>query len=500
MTGAVERADSYRDQQFLKREAIAPSLLFKLGADTTLLLQAEYLNDKRVTDFGVPSYRGLPVAVPAGTYYGAANAKDVDYNESRMEAFGFTLNHRFNRDWSVRNTFRHYDYSLERNNTLVGSVDEAAQTATLTRGNVRRLEDGYTNQIELVQKAELAGMPHQLLYGVEFGTQNKDQVVRNKAGIATVSLFNPVAPAVPFTAPVAPSTDNLGIFKVASAYVQDMLTLSSRWKALAGVRYDKFGQETRERRAGQANLDRTDRAWSPRAGLVYQPSASQSYYASFSKAFQPSGESFVLAANNAQLSPEVTTNNEIGAKLDFLDGLVSAGASLFQLERTNIKSTDPVTSRLIPIGTQRTNGLELTLGGELPGGWQVWSGYSYLDARVVASIAKDDGQLVQGKHATLTPKHSANLWLSKALGGGFGAGAGVNYVGDRFANPGNTVTLPSFFTADAMLYYRTAHLDLQLNMTNLFDRQYIVAGHGSSKNLNVPGAPRAVQLTARYNF
>ncbi|MEO6352699.1 MAG: TonB-dependent siderophore receptor [Burkholderiaceae bacterium] len=500
VTGAVESADSYRDQQFLKREALAPSLSIKLGADTKLLLQGEYLADRRVTDFGIPSYRGLPVDVAASTYYGAANAKDVDYTQSRVSALGFTLDHRVNSEWSVRNAFRHYNYSLDRNNTLVGSVNETALTASLTRGNVRREEDGYFNQTELVQKTTLAGLQHQLLYGIEIGKQNKDQVVRNQARVATVSLFNPIAPVVPFTATAAPSADNLAIMTVASAYVQDLVTLSEHWKALAGVRYDRFDQQTEERRAGQSDLDRTDRAWSPRAGLVYQPTQNQSYYVSFSKSFQPSGETFALAANNAQLAPEVTTNKEIGAKLDFLDGRASATASLFQLERTNIKASDPLTNQLIPIGVQRSDGIELTLTGDLPHGWKIWSGYSYLDARVTSSIAKDDGQLIQGKRATLTPVHGANLWLSKALGHGFGAGAGVNYVGDRFANPGNTVTLPSYVTADAMAYYRTAGFDLQLNLLNVFNREYIVAGHGSSKNLNLPGAPRSVQLTARYNF
>ncbi len=500
LTGALERADSYRDQQFLKREALAPSVSAKLGADTKLLIQGEYLADRRVTDFGVPSFRGLPVNVPASTYYGAANAKDFDYTQSRVRALGFTLDHRFNSAWSVRNAFRRYNYSLERNNTLVGSVNETAQTASLNRSHVQREEDGYFNQTELVQKTTLAGMPHQLLYGVEIGKQNKDQVFRTKNNIATVSLFNPIAPPLPFTVSTAPSSDNLGVLSVASVYAQDLVTLSARWKALAGVRYDKFGQETQERRAGQSNLDRTDRAWSPRAGLVYQPTQDQSYYASFSKSFQPSGESFPLAANNAQIAPERTTNKEIGAKLDFLDGRASATASLFQLERTNIKASDPVTNQLIPIGVQRTNGLELTFTGDLSHGWQVWSGYSYLDARITSSIAKDDGQLIQGKRATLTSVHSANLWLTKALGRGFGAGAGVNYVGDRFANPGNTVTLPNYVTADAMAYYRVAGLDLQLNLMNVFDRKYIVAGHGSSKNLNLPGAPRSLQLTARYSF
>ncbi|MGN6702030.1 MAG: TonB-dependent receptor [Burkholderiaceae bacterium] len=500
ITGAVERADSYRDQQFLDREGLAPSLLFNFDADTSLLLQAEMLSDLRVTDFGIPAYRGRPVDVPPGTYYGAANARDNDYTQSRYHALGFTFTHRFDQQWSVRNAFRRYEYSLDRNNTLVGSVDEAALTASLTRSNVRRDEDGYFNQTELTQKATLAGMPHQLLYGVEIGRQTKDQLFRSRANAATVSLFDPVPPVLPFTVTNPPSTDNTGILDTTSIYVQDLITLTPQWKALAGVRHDRFEQATDERRPGQPDLARTDRAWSPRAGLVYQPTLNQSYYASFSRSFQPSGESFPLAANNAQLAPEVTTSQEVGAKFDVFDGRASAGVSLFRLERTNIKTADPLTNRLVPVGVQRTDGIELSFAGDLPHGWQIWSGYAYLDARITSSIAVDAGQPVQGKRATLTPTHSANLWLTKALGRGFGAGAGVNYVGDRAANLGNTVTLPSYVTADAMAYYRTGGVDLQLNLTNLFDRRYIVSGHGTSPNLNLPGAPRAVQFTARYAF
>lgn len=500
VTGAIERADSYRDKQFLNREALAPSLQFKLGSDTSLLLQAEHLSDRRITDFGIPAFRGRPVDVPARTYYGAANARDVDVSHSEVTALGFTFNHRFNDQLSVRNAFRHYDYSLDRNNTLVGSVNEAALTASLNRSNVKRDEDGYFNQTELTQKLNLAGMKHQILYGIEFGKQNKDQLFRSQNNIASVSLFNPVLPVLPLTVTAAPSTDNLGILKTSSAYLQDLVSLSEHWKALAGVRYDRFEQETEERRPGQPNLNRTDRSWSPRVGLVYQPTLNQSYYASVSKSFQPSGESFPLAANNAEIAPEKTTNQEVGAKFDFFDGNASATASLFRLERTNIKAADPVTNRLIPIGVQRTDGLELTFTGELPGGWQLWSGYAYLDAVVTSSIARDAGQPVQGKRATLTPKHSANLWLTKKLGDGWRAGAGMNYVADRFANPGNTVTLPGYTTVDAMVGYKFAKLDLQLNINNLFDRDYIISGHGSAPNLNLPGAPRNVQLTARYAF
>jgi catecholate siderophore receptor len=500
VTGAVEDADSYRDQQFLERQALAPSVQFKLGAATTLLVQAEYLHDKRVTDFGIPSYQARAVDVAPGTYYGAANAKANDFSESRVKALGFVLEHSINDQLKLRNAFRYFDDTLNRNNTLVASVNETAKTASLTRGNVQRDEDGYFNQTELVQKATLGGMQHQLLYGVEIGKQNKDQLVRSQANFATVSLFDPVAPVVPFTAGGAPTANSLSVYNVRSVYLQDQLNLSEHWKALAGVRYDHFEQQTHDRRPNQPNLSRTDGNWSPRAGLVYQPDDKQSYYASFSKSYQPSGETFALAANNTDLAPEATENKELGAKLDLLGGRASITASVFRLQRDHIKATDPVTSKVIPMGTQRTDGVELTFAGNLGQGWQVSSGYSLLDAKMIASIAKDDGQPVQGKRPTLTPRHSANLWFTKAFDSRFGAGAGVNYVGARFANPGNTVTLTGYATVDAMAYYRAKALEVQLNLMNLLDRDYIVAGHGSSKNLNLPGAPRSAQLTVRYRF
>ncbi len=501
VTGAIERSDSYRDQQFLNREAIAPSIALKFNPDTSLLIQAEHLSDRRVTDFGIPAYRGRPVAVAASTYYGAANARDVDYTQADVTAGGFVLSHRLNAQFSFRNALRSYAYRLDRNNTLVGSVNEAAQTASLNRSNVRRNDSGWFNQSELVQKARLAGMDHQLLYGVEFGHQRKDQLFVTQTNVATVNLFNPVLPVLPFYANAAPSTNNVGIMDVASLYVQDLVTLTPQWKALAGVRYDRFGQETRERRAGQSDLARTDGAWSPRAGLVYQPTLAQSYYVSYSKSFQPSAEAFALAANNAQLDPEETTSREVGAKIDFLGGLASATASLFRLARTNIKAASPAAPTvLIPIGTQRTDGFEMTFTGQLPYGWQIYSGYAYFDARVTQSIAVDAGQAVQGKRATLTPRNSASVWLTKALGNGFGAGGGFNYVDDRAANPGNTVVLQRYITFDAAGWYRTRAYELQLNLYNLFDRKYIVAGHGSSPNLNLPGAPRNAVLTARFRF
>ncbi|MGF6116987.1 catecholate siderophore receptor [Janthinobacterium lividum] len=517
-TGARELSDSYRDQQFINRTALAPSVAIRLSSATKLLLQGDYLEDRRLTDFGIPSYQGRPVAVDAGTYYGAANARDADFSQSRVVSTAATLTHKFSDTLSLRNAFRYYDYHLDRNNTNIsGNVNEVKGTMSLGHAKLNRDESGWFNQTELTQKLVTGTMRHEVLYGAEFGKQNKDANSWAAIAVTTpakpVSIFNPVLPVVD-RSKLGARSDTFGTYDTAAAYVQDAISFSDEWKALAGLRYDRYKQQSLLANAfgvTTADLSRTDSAYSPRAGLVWQPSAAQSYYASWSRSFQPSGENFALAANNADLAPETTRNTEVGAKYDLWGGRANATVSLFRLERDNIKTSDPITNRIVPVGTQRTDGLELTFNADLHDGWKMMAGYAYLDATITDSIAKDKSVNVpgstvarevpvKGKRATLTARNTANLWLTKDLGHGFTVGGGANAVGSRYANPGNTVVLPGYVTADAMAAYRTGRYEVQLNVNNIGDTRYIVSGHGSSPNLSLPGAPRNVALTLRYSL
>lgn len=495
LTGAIERADSFRSQQFHEREALSPSLALKLDAQTEVLIQGDYLRDRRVTDFGIPAYKGRPVDVPPATYYGSRNAHEDDYNQSRVYSGTATISHKFDDHNSLRNAFRYYDYRLDRQNTLPGAVNDAALTVSLNRSALDRNEHGWFNQTELTHKVELVGMQHQLLLGGELGRQVKDVLTYSKTGIATVALFNPVLPVITTNGTLA--SDNRGIFNTLGLYAQDLISIGDHLKALVGVRYDRFKQQTDDHLPGKSDLARTDTDWSPRAGLVWQPDRNQSYYVSWSRSFQPSGEAFSIAANNADIAPEKTSNTEVGAKYTLFDGKLNATLSAFNLRRSGIKAANPAAPTiLIPIGVQRTRGVELSGTLNLEAGWQAIAGYAYLDAKIVQSA----NTALIGKHATITPHHAANIWITKDFGNRFGLGAGANYVGNRFADTANSVILPHYFTADAMVWHRFGPVVAQLNVTNIFDRAYIVSGHGTSAHLNLPGAPRAAMLTLRYNF
>ena len=504
VTGALENSDTFRDDGYIDRKAIAPSAWFKLSDDLELNLGAAYLYDKRLIDFGIPARDGRPVDVDRDKRFGSADPDD-DYTRSEVFSFTAGVDYRINDDFSLSNTSRYYHYDLDRNNTLADSSPTRFVTAAngellvkLNRGNVQRKEDGWFNQTELKQRAVLAGMNHNLLYGVELGRQVKDQSVFSQSNVAQVPVYRDGLVDVPFqanrqTAKGTTTQDTAGF------YVQDLIELAPQWKALLGVRYDVFDQQYSDDLTGN-EMSRTDSTWSPRVGLVYQPDQIQSYYVSVSRSYQPSSEVFALSTTNQDLEPEQTTNYEIGGKWDLLDNRLALTAALFRLERTNMKTTDPANpTKLVLSGEQRTDGLELTASGKLSDKWQVYAGYAYLDAEIIKSNSRTNGVANEGQTPTLTPRHSANLWLVRSLTNTWRVGMGANYVDDRYTALDNQVVMPAYTTVDAALLYNLPKWDMALRLRNVFDKDYYASAHGSV-DLITPGAPRTLELSTSYRF
>ncbi len=245
-------------------------------------------------------------------------------------------------------------------------------------------------------------------------------------------------------------------------------------------------------------------------GVVWQPSSTQSYYASLTKSYQPSGEAGPLATNNADLKPEQAVNLEIGSKTDLFDGAASFTAALYQLTRSDVKYTDPILSKLVNVGEQRSRGVELTFSGQVRPGLQVIAGYSYLNSivtngvgTVTAPFSSARPTPLQGKTLGLAPRHTFSLWTLKsieALVPGVQVGAGLVSRSYSFANVDNAVVMPGFTTVDAAVYWRPAPKgwSVALNIKNVFNRHYYISANNDVGIL--PGAPRTAEVTARYAF
>jgi catecholate siderophore receptor len=498
LNAMTEGSDSFRNGAELKRYAINPTVTLVPGAMTSLTLGFEHLRDERTGDRGFPSQNGLPFNADASTFFGNA---DQSKAHSYIDSAYAILDHDFGAV-QLKNNLRitHYDkYYQNVFPTTTVAVSGAGNVSISAYNNANQRTNVF-NQTDLTTKINAGGFEHTLLAGLELGHQDSTNL-RNTGffGAATTILVpagNPVATATNFRQSGTDANNNAKA-SIAAVYLQDQIALSKEWKLLAGLRYDYFKVSLDDRRTTTPAVDlaHTDKKFSPRLGLIWSPTGTSTYYASYSYSFLPSAETLGLAVNTANLDPENAKNYEIGARWDLLPNL-TLSTSLFRLDRNNVRNADGL-GGIVLTGQQRTDGVEVGLQGDITRNWQVYAGYAHLDSRITKATAAA-GNL--GHRPQLVPGNTLSLWNKLALGGNWSAGLGVVYQGASYPNADNLVTLPAFTRADGALYYAFADgkTRLALNVENLFDTKYFATADANN-NIS-PGAPRNARLTLSTRF
>ena len=167
-------------------------------------------------------------------------------------------------------------------------------------------------------------------------------------------------------------------------YAIDELALTDWLKVIGGLRWDYFHANQKTVVTG-VEIESTDKVLSPRTALVLEPTRNQTYYFSYGTSFNPSAENLTLAANNANLDPELNRVFELGAKWQLLDNRLAVRSALFLIEKTDARTNDPDSGIVTLDGKQRSRGFEIEVVGQLLPGWNLWAGYTYLDTRVLES-------------------------------------------------------------------------------------------------------------------
>ncbi len=515
LNAMAEHADSFRDGVGLNRYAINPTVTYVLDASNVLTGGYEHLVDKRTPDRGNPSFNGLPFLLQRGTFFGNAAQSHA---ESKVDGLYAIFNHDWGNGSQLRNTLRVTHYDKFYQNVYAGSAVGADGSLTISGYNNYNRRTNTFNQTDVTTRFSAGGMEHTLLTGVELGHQDSynrrnDAVFGNASFLnqANVSAAAPLALATRFAPnPNGSNAQNQVKSNLFAAYAQDQIDLAKDWKLLAGLRYDRFSVDFDDQRSVTgsiplASLGRTDSAASPRLGLVWSPTAAQSYYASYSYAFLPSGETLSLAVTTASLAPEKAKNYEVGGRWDVLPNLQLSGA-LFRTDKTDVRVADPDNAGFfLKTGKQRSTGFELGLQGEVARGWQVYGAYTDLNARILQPIntgtaATASSIIPANRLLPLTPQHVLSVWNKVDLGGGFGAGLGVIRQSESFATVSNAVRLPAFTRIDGALYYAFAggRTRLALNLENLADKTYFPTADADN-NITV-GAPRTARVTLTTRF
>ncbi len=575
----TEDSGNFRFPQGVEKTGFAPSLWLNLGAATDLTLSYVYLKEKSVVDYGQPTkylavgkgnFLGFSSASPR-TYYGFANNDFAEYETNILTA---KFEHQFSDKLSLRNVTRWAGYKRQ----MEASIAEGIQT-TDANGNpvtaatpesllrVRRNhdtnrsrdndDDALINQTELTWKLQSGSTKHTILTGLELGRERLDRHNNQLAAAAGTSCAAaPAPPAVPtpcvFSPLLAPNPyDPLSYTKrinqlalaqgdTVALYGQDQLEFSEQWKALFGLRMERYKAKAQTigvapgvASAGPFYSD--DDMLSGRAGLIWQPTKTQSYYVSFGNSYNPSGQLDVgdsprgfgaglaqtdLNALTSVLGPEENRNYEFGGQWDV--GGLQYRAAIFRNEKINGRQVDQTGAGTVLTGKRRVDGIEFEASGAINKNWDLYSGIAFMDGKIINSSpfgfpAAGSGGVppsafcaqaatpclnINGNTPAMVPEIAGSVWTVYRLGGGWEIGGGArgqkgSWLTDR-NDPGSQI--PDYVVFDGMLAYVQKKYEVRFNAYNLADKQYYVGGYNNRPDRVLPGQPRAGSATVRYNF
>ncbi len=521
-----QSVESTRDITRNKDAGIAPSLRLGIGTPTELSVAALLQRNRDIPEYGFPFVTTAgagtvrqPIAAPAHNYYGYT---DDQFNQD-VNVLSVSLQHKASSATTLRTRLSVSDNRTDARANPLGTVvsanggtpslqDDLDDLSAPRSTRERRLKDSsIISQTDVTTRVASGGISHQFTAGVELAHErNRDDryVWNTTAADALVNLGHPVYRGI--TGEHALSRTVTTQADTVAVYLNDQIDLSPHWKLVGGLRNERFSVRSDlvkyELPPGfpadttEAAAPKSESMWSPRAGVIWQPSASQTWYASYGTSFNPSAETVTQSASTAQLAAERNRSFELGTKLEWLDGELSVTGALFRVEKTNPRTQDAAGTQVTE-GLIRVDGLELGATGRLSPQWEVFAGYTFLDARIVESpqigTGSDTGIAAQGKTAPNAPRHNATVWTTYRLTPAWELGGGLQFASERWLNNYETAKVDGYTRWDATVAYLQKSWEVRLNLQNLSDAVYFEA---SSAGRATPVRGRTALVSALLRF
>ncbi|UHG94270.1 TonB-dependent receptor [Spirosoma oryzicola] len=531
VVGTYEKSNSYRDVVKTERVYVNPSLLYKLGQKTTVLLQGDYLKSNLTPDNGIGSLNQNQDAIIPDVPRSRFINTNWAYNNVNQTSGSLNIDHAFNTNWKLTvigsaqgTNVTAFGAGVPNNNVAPNGDWTRSLSRTLTS------EQDYTGQVNLNGRFSTGSIGHQLLVGsdvVGVVSVSNSFTINYGAGKTAYDKINILNPNLYETRTDIP--DAIGTSKTTSPsvrngiYVQDLISLSNKVKVLAGVRWSQqktvqttilnllTGAETR----GTAET-KTDAAFSPKVALLYQPTRNTSFFGSYANNFTINSGVDIYGQ---LLKPSIVDQFEAGVKNELFNGRITANVGVYHIVNSDLAQMAPTKADGTPnadanvkefTGQTTSDGLEIDFTGNLSKNLYFITGYGYNYMRYTkASLVK--GSPIEGERLTNNPAHTANATIfytfDRSPLRGLKLGASAFYTGNRYGGNNNQygqtpafsrlIPLTGFTTVDLSAGYGFRKVSVLAKVSNITNAlNYLI--HDRYSIMPIP--PRQFTATVSYRF
>ncbi|WP_027017098.1 TonB-dependent siderophore receptor [Comamonas composti] len=521
VVASLQSRDHFTDGYSSKRQLLYGTAELDLGRDTTLSVGGSYVNEDNPGSqwMGVPrAFDGSPLPISRSQRFSPSWSK---WDKKEVSLFA-DLEHRFDSGWKARLAARALQATsaLDGAYLVYGGIDHQGRTLYDVAGGPY---DYDKKQLSLDASAQgpvrLFGREHDLAFGISRRT-----IRWNDLGYSYLSPHGDwlIAEGVDPLTWNPDSLDRSSLLAedlwtrrqkttLTSAYATGRFLLAAPLSLIAGARLDWYDFSNAQRQGSWSK----DRAFkesahvTPYAALTYDLNDSHSVYASYTSIFRPQD---YLDVSGSMLPPVEGRNFELGLKGSYLHERVNLAMAVFNTTQDNlpqaiadIASCTVATNCYRSVGKVKSRGVDVDINGEILPRLNAGLGYTYTQAKIAGDSTDGDHGAPYASH---TPRHQLKLSAMYHLGGDLDAwrvGGGLRYQSRTTSESttraeGYVMRQSAYAVADLVVGYRVSRqLDLQLNISNLFDKHYYQT-LGTNNGANYFGTPRRLLLSAKYQF
>lgn len=496
-----DRSDGWVDMGESRNLTFSGAIQIDVSPDFNLKLSHAEGKQHPMRYFGTPLVNGKQLSALRDKNYNVSDG-EMEFNDRWTElAAQWTPN--------ANTTVRSKLYQIDsdrywRNaekyvfNSVSGRIDRSDDT------QIRHDQSEIGNTTDATFQGQLFGLKNQVSVGFDVSASKFKHTNNTYTGIpnpASVDPYDPVAGYFVSAQPFTPRYQNKA--QSYAVFAEDRIELNDQWSVLAGLRYDHADISRRNLVNGNEEFDQKYSNVGWRLGTVYAIRPDLSVYAQYAEAADPVGG--LLMVNEANSKFEMATGKqiEIGIKQAFMDKKGEWTLAAYHISKNNLLTKDPAdSSKTVQIGKQSSDGLEGTLSLAFARGWQLDANATILRARF-DDFNEQDGGVSLSRAGNLPPNVAeklANLWLSWNFIPDWTASAGMRYVGKRYADNANTLTLPSYSTTDLALQWKASRdTTVTLRGFNVFDKRYYTTAYYTNTQW-LAGADRRFELTLNHRF
>lgn len=487
LNGAFEDSRGFRDYHATTSYFVAPRLAWRPGTRTIVEFDGEFQRYDYTFDIGFLSQPEF-LSVPLTHFYG----EPFNRGRNRQRALRGELTQQLANAWTLRAGVSALHSHADP--TYVSMLGLQADRRTINRlmWESDEASDDVAVRGDLLGTFRTAGVRHQLVVGSEW-TRRVFRYRFDGFTMAPIDLYAPVHGA-PRGAPSFGFSDDQRT-DAAAVYAQDLIDVTARVKVLAGVRLHAADSIYRDYQTVAIRGEQDDRAVTPRAGLVFQPSGTTSLYASYARSFYLQAPTVFTRQrqDGAGIEPERGRQYEVGVKQEWFDRRLGATLAVYHIAKTNVSTADPQNPLFsIQTGEQISRGLEIDLTGEPVPGWLLVGAYAWTDAFV-----SRDTTFAVGADLVGVPRHSGSLFTSYRVPAGISVGGGVVAAGRRPSSlASQTAVLPAYARFDVHASYERARWEIRAAVKNVLNGRH----YDNHAFFVVPQPPRSLLVTIGTNL